>query len=246
MNIYEFKKHGVILDGSSGTLKTVSGEAVDLRPQSREVLRLLATSPNWTFDKDNFTAVVWEGRQVSEDSLVQCIAEIRTAIGDRDRNIIQTVPRKGYRFVPPSGPPAGPVPRQIAILTILVLGLAILAGAALLLDTNRLKRVPVVAVLPLDDLSAAPHQGYLSDALSEGIITELARFLQFKVVARNSSFQFRSTPTDVREIEPSRVLRRLFRLSLTRRFCPAQALCSRSLPLPPAECFRWARAAGDG
>ena len=57
-----------------------------------------------------------------------------------------------------------------------------------------------MAVLPLDDLSAAPHQGYLNDAMSEGIITDLARFPQFRVVARNSSFQFRDAPTDVRDI----------------------------------------------
>ncbi|MCP4318469.1 MAG: adenylate/guanylate cyclase domain-containing protein, partial [Hyphomicrobiales bacterium] len=57
-----------------------------------------------------------------------------------------------------------------------------------------------VAVLPLDDLSIGDKKGYLSDALSEGIITELARFSQFKVIARNSSFQFRESPTDIREI----------------------------------------------
>jgi TolB-like protein/Flp pilus assembly protein TadD len=59
---------------------------------------------------------------------------------------------------------------------------------------------PVVAVLPFDDLSAEPDRGYLHDALSEGVITELARFPQFRVVARNSSFQFRDKPVDVREI----------------------------------------------
>ena len=60
-----------------------------------------------------------------------------------------------------------------------------------------------VAVLPLDDLSIGDKKGYLSDALSEGIITELARFPQFKVIARNSSFQFRESPIDIREIGKS-------------------------------------------
>jgi TolB-like protein len=84
-----------------------------------------------------------------------------------------------------------------------LIAIILVAAAAFLLSALRDRgetRAPVVAVLPLDDLSAAPHRGYLSDAISEGIITELARFPHFRVVARNSSFQFRSSPTDVRVI----------------------------------------------
>ena len=71
-------------------------------------------------------------------------------------------------------------------------------GTPVVADT--LNASPAIAVLPLDDLSNGDNKGYLSDALSEGIITELARFPQFKVIARNSSFQFRDSPTDIREI----------------------------------------------
>jgi TolB-like protein len=59
---------------------------------------------------------------------------------------------------------------------------------------------PSTAVLALDDLSAGDDKGYLSDAIAEGIITELARFSEFLVIARNSSFISRDTATDMRTI----------------------------------------------
>jgi adenylate cyclase len=59
---------------------------------------------------------------------------------------------------------------------------------------------PSIAVLPFDDQSAGEDKDYLSDAISEGIITELSRFPEFFVISRNSSFQFRDRATDVRDI----------------------------------------------
>ena len=59
---------------------------------------------------------------------------------------------------------------------------------------------PRIAILPFDDLSVGEDRGYLSDAIAEGLITELARSPYFTVTARNSSFRYRGTPTDVRRI----------------------------------------------
>jgi TolB-like protein len=52
---------------------------------------------------------------------------------------------------------------------------------------------PVIAVLPFDDYSAAPHRGVLSDAVSENIITALARNPRMSVISRRSSAQFRDS-----------------------------------------------------
>lgn len=57
-----------------------------------------------------------------------------------------------------------------------------------------------IAVLPFDDMSAGADKGYLSDAVAEGIITELARSKTYAVIARNSSFKYRGKPTDARQI----------------------------------------------
>ncbi|MGE3295612.1 MAG: adenylate/guanylate cyclase domain-containing protein [Geminicoccaceae bacterium] len=59
---------------------------------------------------------------------------------------------------------------------------------------------PAVAVLPFDNLSGDPEQAYFSDGITEDVITELARFRELLVIARNSSFAFRGKAVDVREI----------------------------------------------
>ena len=59
---------------------------------------------------------------------------------------------------------------------------------------------PAVAVLPFDNLSGDPEQAYFSDGITEDVITELARFRELLVIARNSSFAFRGKAVDVREV----------------------------------------------
>ena len=59
---------------------------------------------------------------------------------------------------------------------------------------------PAVAVLPFENMSGDPEQVYFSDGITEDIITELSRFRDLMVIARNSSFSFRGKSTDVREI----------------------------------------------
>ena len=61
-------------------------------------------------------------------------------------------------------------------------------------------RVPSIAVLPFDDLSADKSLGYLGDGVSEDIISMLSRFPDLSVVARNSSFVYKGKPVDMRQI----------------------------------------------
>ncbi|WP_262268404.1 adenylate/guanylate cyclase domain-containing protein [Microvirga yunnanensis] len=58
---------------------------------------------------------------------------------------------------------------------------------------------PAVAVLPFTNMGD-PDQAYFSDGITEDIITELARFRELLVIARNSSFLFRGKDVDVREV----------------------------------------------
>ena len=60
--------------------------------------------------------------------------------------------------------------------------------------------MPRIAVLPFEDLSTGADKGYFSDAIAEGIITELSRSKTYAVIARNSSFKYRDQPTDARKI----------------------------------------------
>jgi TolB-like protein len=59
---------------------------------------------------------------------------------------------------------------------------------------------PAIAVLPFDNMGGDPEQVYFSDGITEDIITELARFREFLVIARNSSFAFRDQGMDLRRI----------------------------------------------
>src|SRR3712207_6716173 len=58
---------------------------------------------------------------------------------------------------------------------------------------------PAVAVLPFTNMGD-PDQVYFSDGITEDIITELARFRELLVIARNSSFSFRGKDVDVRAV----------------------------------------------
>ncbi|HSR71288.1 MAG TPA: adenylate/guanylate cyclase domain-containing protein [Kiloniellales bacterium] len=62
------------------------------------------------------------------------------------------------------------------------------------------KEFPTVAVLPFDNLSADPQMDYFSDGVSEDIITMLSRFPDLAVVARNSSFVYKGSSTDIRQV----------------------------------------------
>ena len=59
---------------------------------------------------------------------------------------------------------------------------------------------PAIAVLPFDNLSGDREQEYFADGLAEDVLTRLAAFLDLKVIARNSSFQYKGTAVDVREV----------------------------------------------
>lgn len=59
---------------------------------------------------------------------------------------------------------------------------------------------PSIAVLPFTNMSGDPEQDYFSDGITEDIITELSRFRNLPVIARNSSFTFKGRAVDVKEI----------------------------------------------
>jgi TolB-like protein len=74
------------------------------------------------------------------------------------------------------------------------------APAVALMATKPISDKPSIAVLPFTNMSGDPEQEYFSDGLTEDIITELSRFRNLLVVARNSSFAFKGQAVDVKEI----------------------------------------------
>ena len=56
---------------------------------------------------------------------------------------------------------------------------------------------PAIAVLPFENLSSDPDQAFFADGLAEDLLTRLASWRAFPVIARNSSFQFRGRDVDL-------------------------------------------------
>jgi DNA-binding winged helix-turn-helix (wHTH) protein/TolB-like protein len=88
------------------------GVEIELRTQSFAVLSHLASHAGRLVSKDELFDAIWGDTEVTEDSLVQCITEIRKALGDADHRIIKTVRGKGYRFVADISPVA-PAPQAV-------------------------------------------------------------------------------------------------------------------------------------
>src|SRR5262249_28239209 len=59
---------------------------------------------------------------------------------------------------------------------------------------------PSIAVLPFTNMSGDPKEDYFSDGITEDIITELSRFSELFVIARNSSFHYKGKSPDIRQV----------------------------------------------
>ncbi|MGF6919933.1 winged helix-turn-helix domain-containing tetratricopeptide repeat protein [Paraburkholderia sp. 40] len=86
---------GFEVDIDRGELR-VDGRAVPLRPKTFALLTYLAKHPGRLLARDEIIQSVWRDVIVTDDSLVQCVSELRAALGDQRQKVIRTVPRRGY------------------------------------------------------------------------------------------------------------------------------------------------------
>jgi TolB-like protein len=189
--------NGRHFDASTKTLVSADGTPLTLRAQSMEVLAALVENEGAPVTKEWLFETVWPDAHVTDDSLVQCIADIRRALGDDGKTLIQTLPKVGYRLSP-----SAPVSRATLGALPFILGCMALIIAVLWLvwpasEAPAKPEHPRIAVLAFDDFSAGDDKDFLSDAIAEGLITELARFPSISVIARTSSFSYRNTDIDI-------------------------------------------------
>ena len=88
---------GFTLDLTRGCLLR-GAEEVKLRPRPFEALTYLVDNAGRLINKAELIQVLWPDTAVTDDSLVQCMMEVRRALGDDSQRIIRTVPRRGYIF----------------------------------------------------------------------------------------------------------------------------------------------------
>lgn len=82
------------------------GTEVVLRAQSLAVFRYLSERSDTVVSKEALRAAIWPNVVVTDDSLVQCMADIRRVLGDEYRHVLRTIPRQGYLMSADAEPPA--------------------------------------------------------------------------------------------------------------------------------------------
>ncbi|RWM05278.1 MAG: hypothetical protein EOR71_25020 [Mesorhizobium sp.] len=195
--------NGRMVDLQRGSVTDAAGRVVTLRPQAAQVLKLLAAQPGKLVTKDELSQVVWGSIAVTDDSLVQCITEIRKALGDEQHTIVKTVLKRGYLLEATPAERARVVPwRRWAGLAAVVVGLAALASVYFWFwpMAKSGAESPAIAVLPFENISGDEKWARFANGLTDDIITDLARFRDIPVIARTSAEVYRGEAHDVREI----------------------------------------------
>ncbi|HLJ45840.1 MAG TPA: winged helix-turn-helix domain-containing protein [Bryobacteraceae bacterium] len=143
------------LDLDRGTLAR-GDEEVLLRPKSFEVLTYFVQHHGRLVTKAALIEAVWPDTAVGDNSLSQCLFDIRRALGDDSQQLIRTVPRRGYLFTASVTTPLlefprepGPLPVQPCpsvdrklIVAAALMSVALTAGSALVVWRLRQPAVP--------------------------------------------------------------------------------------------------------
>ncbi len=184
-----------ILDMDRGALLK-DGADVPLRPKCFKVLCYLVEHHGRLVTKGELMGAVWANVVVTEDSLTQCLIQIRKALGDHSREMIRTVPRRGFLFdIPVTVHQPGEIfddpaahhsvisnrrPSRWSVGAAIVLAMAITATwwntqrqehEHLAPDFNRTSALPTsIAVQPFVDMSPKKDQQHFADGMSEEVL----------------------------------------------------------------------------
>lgn len=170
------------------------GSKVTLQDQPFQVLALLIERAGEVVTREDLRAALWPADTFVdfEDGLNTAVKKIRTALGDSADHpqFVETLPRRGYRFIAPVEHPAtqtgrdegGDVPAEAP---------ARAAGQ---------NSISSVAVLPLLNLSGDPAQEYFADGMTEALTTNLAQIRALRVISRTSAMKYKHTSKSMPEI----------------------------------------------
>ena len=203
-------------DQRAGELRK-HGLRIKLQGQPVNVLVILLERPGEVVTRDELQKRLWSADTYVdfEHSLNAAVKRLRAALGDSAEapRFVETLPRRGYRFIAPLSQPAARVPqaaaqdqkpagRRIFVLAaaaMVVIVLLITIGLKLpgLRDTprNRTFSGPVrsLAVLPLANLSGDPGQDYFVDGMTDALRQHLEGISSLRVISRTSSMHYRGS-----------------------------------------------------
>jgi TolB-like protein/Flp pilus assembly protein TadD len=172
------------LDLRSGELRE-RGQKIHLQEQPFQVLALLVQRPDEVVSREELQKKLWPAETFGdfEDGLNKAIQKLRTALKDSAEKpkFIETLHRRGYRFIGPPQPPPAVSFRPV--------------------EEQKPAKV-LLAVLPFKNLSADPEQEFFSDGMTEDLIAHLGMISPRKlgVIAGASVMKYRNSNKDVREI----------------------------------------------
>jgi DNA-binding winged helix-turn-helix (wHTH) protein/tetratricopeptide (TPR) repeat protein len=156
-----------------------SGSSIELPPKALDLLFLLAASPNALVSKDHILDALWPGVSVTDNAITQVVSELRQALGDSPASprFIQTVPRRGYRFVAETAivdvPPQSP--------SVLPSSVPVPSSTP---QTPGLKRL---AVMDFTNLSGEPTLNWLAAGIAETMTHDLRAVRELAVIDRIST-----------------------------------------------------------
>jgi len=193
---YEF---GVFRLNCSEKCLYQNGSPVNLTPKAVEILMLLVGQAGELVSKEVLIEKVWPGTFVEENNLSQQISVLRKALGDAE--VIETVPRRGFRFRIPvkvvtSVPPGPGVWARRSWLALPVAGLSAATWWAL----RKPHYQPPIAVLPFLNLTGSNDNDFLCDGFTEQVIDGLAKVQGLQVLARTTAFKYRDQRVDIRQL----------------------------------------------
>jgi len=173
-------------------------QRVPLSPKVADTLFVLLTHHGRVVEKNELMQLVWPDTFVEEGGLARNISALRKALGGdaEGSGYIETIPKRGYRFVAPLGKTPtepetadtvvgiGAAPRRpgvrFAIAAILVAAALLLVATGYLVSfmtrhDHAAPRVKSIAVLPLKNISGDAAQDYFAEGMTEVIATELSK-----------------------------------------------------------------------
>ncbi len=207
-----------VLNLTQGALFAADGSEVILRPKSFALLCFLVENAGRLLDRDTIMAAVWPGIYATDESLAQCIKDVRRALGPDGRQMVRTLPKRGYRFETevaihvapvaatneaPACQPDDEFNGRLAASHAEVSDERAQPKAAPTImrpqpdPATRPDPRPSIAVLPFRQDTIAPDKGYFADGITEGIISVLAGLEALFVISRASTLRFRDTTMDL-------------------------------------------------
>jgi TolB-like protein/DNA-binding winged helix-turn-helix (wHTH) protein/Tfp pilus assembly protein PilF len=195
------------LDREAGELRK-HGVRLKLHDKPLQVLLALLERPSQLVTRKELQERLWPQDTFVEfeNGLNNAISRLREVLGDTAESprFIETVPRRGYRFLPEV---SRAVPRSASgsfkrwfLAILLSVGAALVLSVALRLALPRPRAIQSLAVLPFRTLGGGTSEEYFTDGMTDAVTTELAKVGIPKVISETSVAQFKDTKKSVPEI----------------------------------------------